>query len=94
LQWGFDNEFLILASTRITLVVILSGQDTRFFPERLTGAVGKGFRMVKVITNLKHSIGEVNTYNKYFYSTLPIFLRGHQLTIGMSMETPIALDRI
>jgi hypothetical protein len=32
--------------------VILSGQDTRFFPERLTGAVGKGFLMAKAVTNL------------------------------------------
>jgi hypothetical protein len=50
----FKMSSVILASTRITLKVILSGQDTRFFPERLTGAVGKGFLMVKAITNLEN----------------------------------------
>jgi len=44
---------LISASTRITSWVILSGQDTRFFPERLTGAVGKGFLMAIARANLK-----------------------------------------
>ena len=39
----FRMILLILASTRITPGVILSGQDTMFFPERLTGMVGKGF---------------------------------------------------
>ena len=28
---------------------ILSGQDTRFFPERLTGSKGKGFLMQKLV---------------------------------------------
>ena len=49
---GFKIRSVILASTRITSLVILSGQDTRFFPERLTGAVGKGFLMVKAVANL------------------------------------------
>jgi hypothetical protein len=49
---GFTMRSMILASTRITSGAILSGQDTRFFPERLTGAVGKGFLMVKAETKL------------------------------------------
>jgi hypothetical protein len=58
---------VILASTRITCAVILSGQDTRFFPERLTGAVGKGFLMVKARTNLLKSFGDFNaSKNKFF----------------------------
>jgi hypothetical protein len=48
----FAMSSVILASTRITPGAILSGQDTRFFPERLTGAVGKGSLMVKARTNL------------------------------------------
>ena len=48
----FSNDFCDFGFNLNHLSVILSGQDTRFFPERLTGAVGKGFLMVKAITNL------------------------------------------
>lgn len=50
----FSNNFCDFGFNLNHLSVILSGQDTRFFPERLTGAVGKGFLMVKAITNLEN----------------------------------------
>lgn len=49
---GFPNYFCDFGFNLNHLSVILSGQDTRFFPERLTGVVGKGFLMVKAKANL------------------------------------------
>lgn len=48
----FSNDFCDFGFNLNHSSVILSGQDTRFFPERLTGAVGKGFLMAKAVANL------------------------------------------
>lgn len=56
----FSNDFFDFGFNLNHLSVILSGQDTRFFPERLTGAVGKGFLMVKAVANLLKSLYDFN----------------------------------
>lgn len=56
----FSNDFCDFGFNLNHLSVILSGQDTRFFPERLTGAVGKGFLMVKAVAKLKKYIRDYN----------------------------------
>jgi hypothetical protein len=52
LAMRFSNDFCDFGFNLNHSSVILSGQDTRFFPERLTGAVGKGFLMAKAVANL------------------------------------------